>query len=205
MVMTSRDRVLMAFAHEEPDRVPAWCGASPEFIEKAKRELNLADNEHLSVRFRDDFRRVHARYVGPKFPLSVEGATSRTLFGVERKGVGVGQPIHHPLANATIDQVHGYNWPDPKWMDVSHIREDALQWNREYAIFGGDWSAFWHDAIDLFGMENLFLSMTDDPERVDALMGHLVDFYFDVNQRIFDAAADAIDIFFIGKIGRAHV
>lgn len=30
--MTSRERVLTAFAHREPDRVPAWLGAPPEFI-----------------------------------------------------------------------------------------------------------------------------------------------------------------------------
>lgn len=27
--MTSRERVLTAFAQREPDRVPAWCGGSP--------------------------------------------------------------------------------------------------------------------------------------------------------------------------------
>lgn len=64
-MMTSRERVLAAFAHEEPDRVPRWCGASPEFMAKAKRQLRLADDEALLVRFGDDFRRVHARYAGP--------------------------------------------------------------------------------------------------------------------------------------------
>ena len=33
--MNSRQRVLTALAHQEPDRVPAWCGASEEFWEKA--------------------------------------------------------------------------------------------------------------------------------------------------------------------------
>jgi len=36
--MTSRERFLTTFAHVEPDRVPRWCGASPEFIAKACRE-----------------------------------------------------------------------------------------------------------------------------------------------------------------------
>jgi uroporphyrinogen decarboxylase len=52
--MTSRERVLAAFAHQEPDRVPAWCGASAEFTDKARRELGLAGAEHLCVRFADD-------------------------------------------------------------------------------------------------------------------------------------------------------
>jgi len=34
---------------------------------------------------------------------------------------------------------------------------------------------------------------------VDALMTHMVDYYFEVSRRIFEAAGDAIDIFFIGN------
>jgi uroporphyrinogen-III decarboxylase len=179
--MTSRERVLAAFEHEEPDRVPAWCGASVEFWDKARRELQL-DDEGLRVRFGDDFRRVSAEYAGPEFPLS-NGATSRTVFGIERHGMGYGQPISHPLADATTKDVHDY----------------AQAYEGRYAILGGDWSPFWHDAIDLLGMENLYVKMYTEPELVDAVMQHLVDYYAAVSQRIFDSAADVIDIFFIGN------
>jgi hypothetical protein len=67
--MTSRERVLAAFAHVEPDIVPRWCGTSPEFLAKARRQLNLPDDESFFVRIGDDFRRVFARYVGPVRPL----------------------------------------------------------------------------------------------------------------------------------------
>lgn len=196
--MNPRQRVLTAFAHEEPDRVPRWCGASPEFLAKARRQLDLPDNESVLLRFGDDFRRVFARYTGPEFPLR-PGATSRTIFGVQRAGLGYGQPLGHPLANATIRQVHDYPWPDPDWQDVSAIRGEALAWKGQFAILGGDWSPFWHDAIDLLGMENLYLKMFDEPELVDAVLQHLVDYYAAVSTRIFECAADALDIFFIGN------
>jgi len=195
--MTSRERVLTAFEHQEPDRVPAWCGASTEFWENAKRVLAL-DDEGLRQRLGDDFRRVSATYVGPEPPLS-EGVTSRTVFGIERRGLGYGQPTAHPLAEANLAEVESYPWPDPKWMDVSTIRRNAEKYERQYAILGGDWSPFFHDAVDLFGMDTLFLKMYDDPEVVDAVLKHLVDYYATVSQRIFDAAAPAIDIFFIGN------
>jgi uroporphyrinogen-III decarboxylase len=119
--------------------------------------------------------------------------------------MGYGQPINHPLAGATLDDVHAYAWPDPSWMDVSAIRADAEAYGGRYAILGGDWSPFWHDATELTGMEALYLKMYDEPEFVDALMGHLVDYYAAVSERIFDAAADAIDIFFIGNdLGSQH-
>jgi len=196
--MTSRERVLAAFEHREPDCVPKWCGASPGFWETAKTELGL-DDEGLRVRFGDDFRRVFAAYAGPEVPLTHEGATCRTPFGIERHGIGYGQPLSHPLADATLQEVRDYPWPDPAWMDVSGIRAEAEQYGGQYAILGGDWSPFWHDAIDLLGMESLYLKFYDAPEVVDAVMQHMVDYYAAVSQRIFDAAADAIDIFFIGN------
>ncbi|MHB8898957.1 MAG: uroporphyrinogen decarboxylase family protein [Thermoguttaceae bacterium] len=196
--MNSRDRVLAVFHREIPDRVPRWCGASPEFLAKARRELSLPDNESVFVRFGDDFRRVFSRYTGPEFALG-EGATSRTIFGVERAGLGYGQPLSHPLAQATLNEIHDYAWPDPTWQDVSQVRADAAAWQWQYAMLGGDWSPFWHDAIDLLGMENLYLKMYDQPELVDAVLGHLVDYYAAVSERIFDAAADALDVFFIGN------
>jgi len=150
------------------------------------------------VRFGDDFRRVFAVYAGPERVLSGD-ATYCTPFGIERHGIGYGQPTTHPLADATLKEVHDYPWPDPEWMDVSGIRAEAETYAGQYAILGGDWSPFWHDAIDLLGMEGLFLRMYDAPEVVDAVMGHLVDYYAAVSERIFDAAADAIDIFFIGN------
>ena len=201
--MTSRERVLAAFAHEEPDRVPVWCGASPEFIAKAKARLGIASTEDLFIRFGDDFRRVTAPYAGPRHrhpSLGLpEGTVCRTVFGVEHRGVGCGIPINPPLAHASLNQVDEYDWPDPKWIDVSQVRAQASAWGRQYAILGGDWAPFWHDANELLGMEHLMCQMHDAPETVDAVMGHVIDYYCEVNERIFTAAADPIDVFFIGN------
>jgi uroporphyrinogen decarboxylase len=205
MSLTSRERVLAAFAFEEPDHVPCWLGASPEFRELARLHLGLANDESLSLYLGDDFRRVFARYAGPpEFAptanLTYPDATYRTPFGVERHGYGYGMPLNRPLKEVeTVRQIHDYAWPDPAWMDVSHIREEARQYSGQYAILGGDWSPFWHDAIDLFSFTNLSYRMYDHPALVDALLEHIVDYYFDVSARIFDAAADVIDIFFIGN------
>ncbi len=195
--MTSRERVLTAFEHQEPDRVPGWCGASEEFWAKAKRELNL-DDEGLLVRLGDDFRRVGPKHTGPEVELS-PGATSVTPFGVERKGLGYGQPTSHPLADAGLAEIRDYPWPEADWADVSHIRAEAEAYDGQYAILGGAWSPFWHDLIDLLGMENMYLKMYDEPLLVDTVIVCLVDYYAAVSQKIFDAAAEPIDIFFIGN------
>ena len=196
--MSSRDRVAAAFAHREPDRVPAWCGSSPEFWDAAKASLGL-DDEGLRRRFGDDFRRVSAVYRGPAASLST-GATGKSPFGVERSGIGYGQPLSHPLQGArSIREVLDYPWPDPDWMDVSRVKAEAERHGGEYAILGGDWSPFWHDVIDLVGMEGLYYLMYDNPEIASLLFAKAADFYYQTSRAMFEAAGDAIDIFFIGN------
>ena len=196
--MTSRERVLTAFDHREPDRVPAWCGSSPEFWSKARNALGL-DDEGLRRRLGDDFRRVHGVWRGPE-PALHEGATWRSPFGVERTGIGYGQPLSHPLAGAeSVKDVFAFPWPDPSWVDVSGVKADADHWGGEYAILGGDWSPFWHDVIDLVGLERLYYLMYDHPEVVSLIFEKVTDYYHDVSRSIFEAAGSSIDIFFIGN------
>lgn len=203
--MTSRERVLAVFAGEVPDRVPVWLGASPEWKALAKARAGLRTDEELAIYVGDDFRRVYARFAGPPAfspdrAFTHPEATSRTPFGVERTGYGYGQPIGHPLAGArTVADLERHHWPDPAWMDVSGIREEALGWGGRYAILGGDWSPFYHDAIDLLGMESFMVALVDNPALIDVLLRRLVDYYFRVSLNIFEAAADVIDVFFIGN------
>lgn len=189
---------MAAFAHREPDRVPAWCGSSPEFWEKAKHATGL-DDEGLRIRLGDDFRRVYANYRGPDLGLS-PGATWKSPFGIERKGIGYGQPLSHPLEGAvTVRDIQEYPWPDPDWMDVSRVKAHAETWRGHYAILGGDWSPFWHDVIDFVGLETLSFMMYDRPEVASLLFEKVTDFYFRVSERMFEAAASSIDILFIGN------
>jgi len=194
--MNSKERVLTAFDQREADLIPRWCGASPEFWDKAKKELKL-DDEGLRVRFGDDFRRVMASYEDDN--LSSGAGEYKTPFGIERDGVGYGQPLSHPLNGATIRDIHEYPWPDPQKVNISNLRKESAEYYDEYAILGGDWSAFWHDLIDLFGMEELMIKMYTEPDIVQTGIQYVTDYYFNVSQRIFEDAADLIDIFFIGN------
>lgn len=142
MQMTSKERVMAAFEHVEPDRVPAWLGASPEFRDLTREHLGLEDDESLSLYLGDDFRRVFAAYAGteefgPFYNLQ-PGATYRTPFGVERHGYGYGMPLNRPLVNATtLDEVHAYAWPEI----LDMIRECNI---RNYSIFYKDGLLFAH-------------------------------------------------------------
>lgn len=201
--MNSKERVLITLAHKEADRIPVWCGASPEFIEKAKIHIGLQSDEALFEYFGDDFRRVYTTYIGPDEHAPdqnlPDGADYKSPFGVPRHGYGYGQPMYHPLENASLEEVMAYPWPDPHWLSAKDIHEQAAKWQGEYAILGGDWSPFFHDAIDLLGMEGLLMGMYLKPDVVDYVMNKIVDYYYQVNKMIFDEASDVIDIFFLGN------
>ncbi len=192
--MSSKERVLAAFEFMEPDRVPCWLGASPEFIGKAIDKFNLHNEEELLQLFGDDFRRVIAPYL-PKDPDGSED----TPFGIPRAGIGYGMATHNPLSEAGMDDIRSYPWPVPENIDLSKIRGDAEKYKGQYAILGGDWSPFWHDLTDLLGMENLFIKMYTEPDLVEHMLEKIMDYYMEVNTRIFEEAADLIDIFFIGN------
>lgn len=192
--MNSKERVLTTFGFKEPDRVPGWLGASPEFINKAIGRFNLETEEELRVLFGDDFRRVIAPYKHDD-PENEK----KTPFGIPREGVGYGMALTHPLSNASIDDVRRYSWPDPDNVDISNYRAEAKRHYDNFAILGGDWSAFWHDLIDVLGMEHLFISMYMDPKLVQYTIDKIMDYYMEVNTRILEESADLIDIFFIGN------
>ncbi len=204
--MSSRERVLAAFEHREPDRVPCWCGASTEFLAKATASMGT-DEEAFRQRIGDDFRRVTAPWVDHGPPLAA-GSTGRSPFGVERHGIGFGQPISHPLAAFVSEGIdpaermrafRNWSWPDPEDVDLSGLRVQGKAWGGKFAVLGGDWSPFFHDAIDLVGMEGLYYLMYDDPDAATFLFGKVMDFYIGSSERIFEEAADLIDIFFIGN------
>ena len=117
-----------------------------------------------------------------------------------RSGIGYGQPLSHPLSGAdTVARILDYPWPDPDCIDVSDIRICASQCSGEFAILGGEWAPFWHDAIDLVGHEQLYYLMYDFPDAAEKLLELITDYYYAGSEHTFEEAGDLIDIFFIGN------
>jgi uroporphyrinogen decarboxylase len=190
--MTPKERVLTAFAHRAPDRVPLWYGAAPGLTARLAQLCGVADEEALMRRLGIDFRRVAARYVGPELG-------NRSFWGVERGGSYYGQPLSHPLAGVeTVEQVERYDrWPSLDWFDFSHLRAECAAW-ADYAIIGGPWVVVFTDATELVGMEEFFLKMHTHPEVMAAVIAKVADFYWEFAMRFFETAGDLLDIFFFG-------
>ncbi len=185
-----RERFLHGFTHEDDAPPGRWLGASREFITKACIELNM-DEEQFRLRIRDDLRWVSPDPIG-------QGGRTVDAFGIERRGIGYGQPTEHPLRDApTIERLREYPWPDPSLEETDGIRSRIAPLAERFAIAGGNWSPFWHDAVDLVGMETMAFLMYDNPVFVETMLHRIVDYYVAINTRVFEEAGDLIDLIFV--------
>ncbi|MBR0463890.1 MAG: hypothetical protein IJJ23_05835 [Clostridia bacterium] len=99
-----------------------------------------------------------------------------------------------------VAEVEAFDWPDEKYVDFTGTLkaiDDTIAAGQ--AVLSGSWSCFFHNVCDFFGMENYFVKMYTDPDVVEAVTEHVVDFYLRINERLFEAAHDKIDMFFFGN------
>jgi uroporphyrinogen decarboxylase len=204
--MRSKERVLMAINHQEPDRVPLDFAANPDVVEALCHKLGIEIDrpfyshcydfpEALLQRLRVDLRVVRADYIGPPLASFDDGSHMDRL-GILRAKEGY--PIGHPLSGAkTVAEIEAYPWPDPDAFDYEHYAEQCER-VEDYAVCGGDWCPFFTWAHTLMGTEEFLTAMFDRPELVHAVLGRLVDYYCETSRRMFEAAKGRIDIFFMG-------
>jgi len=212
--MDSRERVALALAHREPDRVPVDYWATPEITRKMIRRLGLADEEQLLERFGVDFRYIEGpKYIGPAPTVRPDGSVE-DHWGVPRIRVQVGEgeatasyqeAFDFPLAAATtVDELRAYpKWPDPDWFDYEPVRRQVAAARRtgKVVVFMGDRlnrCAQLKPAMYLRGVEQILLDLVLAPEMAEYIFRRVAEFYLEYARRTFEAAGDGIDIFMMG-------
>lgn len=99
-----------------------------------------------------------------------------------------------------VAEVEAFEWPSVDHVDFTQtIAEIDRTVEAGQAVLSGSWSCFFHVVCDFFGMENYFVKMYTDPEVVDAVTERVVDFYLRANEKLFEQAANKIDMFFFGN------
>lgn len=194
--MTSRQRVMIALDHRQPDRVPFDCTFSYLAYKQLEAHLGfkparevLPTNTSLSVRPPIEFLqeiKVDLYYISlnapPGTPLFQYGIDRYTdEWGVEHRKIEtpVGlqyEMARHPLAQATIDDLEDYPWPDPADPHLVaglEARVCDLYENSQFALVGRFSNSIFEQAFSLRGMEQFFMDMALDPEFAGALMDKL--------------------------------
>ena len=206
-LMTPKERVLTAFAREEPDRVPINYFANPGIDGRLKAHFGLdaGDDEGLLQSLGVDFRSVGAPYVGPRLHPELPDRRVDPCWGVrtryvEHESGGYWDYCDFPLRGATLEEVEAWPMPSPDDYDYAAIR-DTCERGWDYAIVAG--GAGLPDVINATGMirtmEQVMIDLiTDDPvflryvERKSTIL-------LEVTRRALEAAQGGIDVLWLGE------
>lgn len=229
--MTSRERLLKALNHETPDRVPIDLGGNQTGIHKIAytdliKHLGIHDDvqimdavqqlaepcEELLERLHVDTRYIAAGAAGDwTGGIEINERDGRKWHDLKDEfGVVWSMPdnnqlymdiSHHPLADATIDDIRDY--PFPKGNDPGRfkgIRERALMLKNEtpYAVVGRISGVVYETCWYMRGLEQWFCDMIAEPEFCEALLDQTLKFWMNWFEMYLDEAGDLLDVIMIG-------
>lgn len=204
--MTSRQRVLAALAHEEPDRVPVNYFANSSIDRRLKRHFGLSDEDDEGLRraLGVDFRSVGVPYVGPKLHEDLPGL-SVDIWGIRRRRVqhATGEYWDYcewPLRDASLEEVEAWPMPSPDDFDYSRAAEPCKRY-RDCGIVAGDAST--GDIINSTGMlrtmEQVLVDLiTDNPAGL-RLIDRRTEIMLEVTRRTLEAGGGRCDVLWLGE------
>ncbi|MDD5482335.1 MAG: uroporphyrinogen decarboxylase family protein [Kiritimatiellae bacterium] len=206
--MTSKERVLTAFASQEPDRVPVNYLANAGIDRRLKEHFGLGENDGEGLRHAlgVDFRGAGAPYKGPRLHADIpERSIKVDDWGIRRRWIehetgGYWDYCEFPLQSATEDEVARWSMPSPDDFDYSVVAGNCRK-NREYAVSAGGPGV--GDIINsngmLRGMEQTLVDLiTDDPAGM-LLARRRTDIYLEIIRRTLEAAEGGIDFLWMGE------
>ena len=196
MPMTPRERWLALLAGEGPDRVPTDYRATAEVTARLCRDLRCADGEELYRRLHiDGLRDIHARRTTDRHPDDPEA----DIWGVCHRAVDYGggtysEAVSHPLAAAkTVEDVRAFRWPDPYAHDWEAFRDEVRRLPGDLAVCCGGYEPFLL-YCKMRGMEQAYMDLVVEPDIAEAILGHLFDYHYRVNERMFEIAKGRVDL-----------
>lgn len=99
-----------------------------------------------------------------------------------------------------VAEVERFDWPDVKHLNFIEAERTLLEREAQgFATLSGMWCPFFHVVADFFGMDNYFVKMYTDPDVVEAVTEHVVDFYLEANDIWFSRNKAHMDAFFFGN------
>jgi hypothetical protein len=204
--MKPKDRVIAAFSHQAPDRVPVDYLANDGIDRRLKQHFGLdaGDDEGLRQALGIDFRALKPPYVGP--PLHAPVADRRIdLWGIRTRWVehasgGYWDYCDFPLQDATVEEVEAWPLPSPDDFDYGVVAQQCREF-ADYCVIAGD--PGYGDIINTNGMirtmeQTLIDLMTDDPAALLFIERRLA-IQEEVLSRTLEAARGGIDLVWLGE------
>ena len=220
---TSRDRVLCALNHEEPDRVPIFFGTSGVTTMLASAYDQLKAHLGIQAETQVFWRALQYAYIDEEV-LRRFGSDARPILAgpppstLERELVGGGfvdawgitwqrppasayyEIVRPPLAGASVDDIERYPWPDlahPSRFAGLREKARAIQ-EAGYAVVAMSGITPFEFSYMLRGMQKWMLDLAGNPDFAQALLRKLTDLMKAAAERLLAEAGDYIDVIITG-------
>lgn len=178
--MTSRERVALALAGREPDRVPMDIGgtfltsAEPEMQERLADLLGFARRRvEVSERTGQDLNLARS---ADRFDERIQehfGCDLRSITPAVFPDWGFKEVHEAPMRNATVADIERYPWPEPRDEMVKGVREEAKCLHEQTGYFvcaSQIGQGVFEAACYLRGYERILYDFADDEGWVHAFM-----------------------------------
>lgn len=206
--MTSKERVLKAIHHQEPDRPPLFATVTPQVAEKLSRAFNLPYEDPLDsllstrISHMDVLIRMGNDCVGIAACAPLNSPT-RTLengileneWGMQFVNVGLYNEFYKfPLAHAeTVRDIQNYSFPDPR----AAGRFDAAcktvkKYAESYAVVADLECAIFETAWYLTGLEKMLMDLVMEAPYLPVLLDHIMEINMEIGQSLIEMGADII-------------
>ncbi len=192
--MNSRERVQSILAGEPTDRCGLWLGnPHADSWPGLHAYFGTSTDEALRRKLGDDLRWICPQF----FPDAYADPRGYGMFDE-----GLGKKRHGqegPLADCEdVGELDAFPWPNPDYLRFDQCLA-ALRTAGNVYRASGFWACFYHNVMDLFGMENYLVKMYTHPEVVTAVTQRVCNFYLEANERFFAVAGKEVDGFFFGN------
>lgn len=221
--MTSRERLLTALRHQEPDRVPIdWGGGTTgievEAYDRLKALLGFEGQTKTFVRDHVEIDGpilqrfgIDTRYVRVGAPRAYRFELGPDNSYVDIWGTRWRKPpsslyydmVDFPIQNATLDDLKRYRWPDPH----DPGRTDGLrEWARrlaeetDYAVVL-DVAGFgvFEQGWALRGFENFLADLIAEPEFAEAVIQGVADYQIALYGRVLAEVGSYVNVVMVAE------
>lgn len=199
--MTPRERWLAIFAREKPDRVPTDYWATDEVTERLFRELRCSTIEALYTKLNID---GVTRIEPPRTKLHHPSDPESDIWGLRRRKMDYGAGVYdefetHPLAQvSTVEEVHAYEWPSADDHDYEAYRHMIRTVPRHRFVRTGEFEPYLLYCA-MRGLEQGLMDFLECPDILEAALGHIFQYHYELNQRAFEIGKGIIDVAYLAE------
>ena len=205
--MNSKERVIAALNHKQPDRIPMFIRLAPELEAQLQDHLGLDKRQLMEWHGQDIFKAVPSfpdavsdiNYSDPTIEVTPDGQLL-DIYHVPFRQVTTNFQTYVELAGAPplkdyqgVESLDDYPWPTPDMWDYSTI-ESQIDSDADMAAYGHS-RGFFEIAHFMRGMDNFLVDLGINSEFACSLMDHIANYLLEKTRRILQAGKGRLVIF----------